>query len=76
MTVSVVVWEKGRKVTKSIPLTDITFTYDGKLFRGSQIIDNFEKIKELEQTIRTVGQEVDRFIAQVYKKWKEEGEVA
>ena len=74
--VEVSVYENGKITIKKIPLSDIEFKVDGVVYKGSQIIENLKKIDELQKTISTMAATIDRFIKQVYTKWKEDGEVA
>lgn len=74
--VEVSTYENGRIFIKKIPLADIEFKVDGEVYKGKQIIDNLVKIRELEETMKTMATTMDRFIQQVYQWKKEEGEIA
>ena len=38
--VMITTYENGRTIQKTIPLCDVVFTYNGKQFKGEQIIKN------------------------------------
>lgn len=73
--VMITTYENGRTIQKTIPLCDVVFTYNGKQFKGEQIIKNLENIKLLDKKITIVAETLDKYIAQQKEAKKTEGAV-